>query len=340
MSARSTKWIFAIGCALFSSLVYSYGIGNILHNLRRTGWWFLPIVLVWAAVYFCNALAWFVILRDHRSDIRFGTIFRLSITAFALNYVTPFLSLGGEPYRTAALNGKVEKHRAVSSVILYNMVRWLAHFLFWLSAVAAAFFTVNITPVIALVLGLICVALMLCIWFFISRHKHGIFESLIGWMSGRSLLRRYVRKLEPHRSSLHVIDEQIRQLYQDQRRTLYLSVALEYISRVIASCEFFFILKALGYAPTFLETFYINAATSFILNMLFFVPFELGTREGGLLLVMQSLAYAQGIGIFIGLVNRLRELVWILIGMALMLKTDKRSSQHSLLELIENEQSV
>ena len=157
-------------------------------------------------------------------------------------------------------------------------------------------------------------------------------------MSRKQFLHRYLQKLEPHRAALLSIDEQIKQLYQHQRKTFYTSIVFEYLSRIIASFEFFFILKALGYTPTFLEAFYINAATSLILNMLFFVPFELGTREGGLYFVMQSIGYVQGIGIFISLVNRLRELVWTLIGMALMLKTDKQPSTDSFLKMMEDEQ--
>jgi hypothetical protein len=340
MSTSGKYAIFTIGLALFSYLVYSYGFANIYFNLQRTGWWFLPIVLVWAVVYYCNALAWFVILRDHYHDLRFGKIFRLSITAFALNYVTPFLSLGGEPYRTVALNNTVDTHRAVSSVILYNMIRWLAHFFFWLSAIVAMLFTISLTPGTALSLGLLWLVLCMSIWFFVTRHKYGIFESLLSWLSRMPLLRRSVEKLQPYRTTLLVIDDQIRQLYAHHRLTFYTSAGLEYVSRLIASYEFYFILKALGYDPTYLEAFYINAATSFILNMFFFVPFELGTREGGLLLIMQSLAYPPGIGIFIALVNRLREFVWILIGMGLMLISDQRPPHNSLMDLIEHEHSI
>lgn len=323
---------------VFSYLVYSYGVANIWQNLLRTGWWFIPVVLVWAAVYFCNARAWFVILHDHHPDIRFGMIYRLTITAFSLNYVTPFLSLGGEPYRVVALKKTVDKHRGISSVILYNMIRWMAHFTFWLSAIVIAFATVSLTPAMMIALGIICCVLIAMLWFFLLRHKYGIFESLFSWMSNKRFLQRYLKKLEPHRPALLSIDEQIKHLYQSKRKTFYTSIAYEYLSRIIASFEFLFILKALGYTPTFMEAFYINAATSLILNMLFFVPFELGTREGGLYVVMQSIGYAQGIGIFISLVNRLRELVWTLIGMALMLKTEKQPGAASFIQMMEDEQ--
>ena len=65
------------------------------------------------------------------------------------------------------------------------------------------------------------------------------------------------------------------------------------------------------------------------------MPFELGTREGGLFLVVQTLGYAPGIGIVIGLVNRLRELVWIFIGLTFMVRTGASTDQKSIFETIE-----
>jgi hypothetical protein len=246
--------------------------------------------------------------------------------------------LGGEPYRVLALDKDIDRQRAISSVILYNMIRWLAHFIFWLSAAAIALVTMKLTPSLFFSLLGVCVVLISLVMFFLARHKNGIFESLLAWMARNRLLRRYAQKLEPHRAALLSLDTQITQLYQHHRRTFYTSIALEYISRVIASFEFLFILKALGFTPAFLEALYINAATSFILNMLFFVPFELGTREGGLYVVMESIGYTQGIGVFIGLVNRLREFFWTLIGMALMLKTERTTSAESFLEMMEEKQ--
>jgi hypothetical protein len=158
-------------------------------------------------------------------------------------------------------------------------------------------------------------------------------------MEGKPLLRRFWQKLAPHRPAILIIDEQIRDLYINQRTTFYASILFEYLSRIVGSFEFYFILKALGYHPTFLEALYINAATSFILNMLFFVPFELGTREGGMFLVLQSIGYTQGIGIFLGLVTRLREFFWIAIGMAAMLKSEaKPETEKSILTMIEREE--
>jgi uncharacterized protein (TIRG00374 family) len=337
MSKRIKYIVLVVGLSVFSYMVCDYGFRNILTNLLDVGWWFVPIVLVWGAVYLCNAQAWFVILREYYPALRFWNIYKLTVTAFALNYITPFLSLGGEPYRVAALKGKVDKHRAISSVILYNMIRWLAHFFFWLFAIVLALVMLHLTLLLRLVLGTITILLFCLAGFFIARHKYGIFESLMSWMEGKRVLSFAVRKLEPHRRALLVIDGQIKELYTDHRRSFYASIGFEFLSRIIVSLEFFFILIALGYTPSYLEALLINAATSFLLNMLFFVPFELGTREGGLLLILQWLGYPAGIGIFIGLANRLREFAWIAIGLLLMLKTEGHEAEKTLWEIMEED---
>jgi hypothetical protein len=70
--------------------------------------------------------------------------------------------------------------------------------------------------------------------------------------------------------------------------------------------------------PSYRDALLLNGASSLVLNLLFFVPFELGTREGSLYMILNLIGYSADFGIFIGLINRARELVWILIGLALM----------------------
>jgi uncharacterized membrane protein YbhN (UPF0104 family) len=154
-------------------------------------------------------------------------------------------------------------------------------------------------------------------------------------MSRYRFFQRLASKLDARRGGLLKIDKQIMQLYNHRRGSFYKVVTLEFLSRVIASAEFYFILHAVGYDTSFLEAIYINAASSLILNMLFFIPFELGTREGGLYIIMQSLGYISGIGIYVGLVNRVRELFWIFVGLLLIPWTGRQQVRGSMLEMIE-----
>ncbi len=324
-----------LGLAVFCYLVWSFGVDNIVVNVQRTGWWFLPVIGIWFVVYLLNAWAWYVILHDNAEDVSFGTMLTLTISGFAINYITPFLNLGGEPYRVVSLRETVGLHRAVSSVILYNMVRMLSHFFFWLSAIVLVILTTQISFGFGIALGCVSVVVLGLTYFFLSRHRKGIFESLLSWLSRNRLFRPLASKLDARRDGLLKIDGQIIELYNHQRGSFYKVLILEFISRVIASAEFYFILRAIGYDTSFLEAIYINAASSLILNMLFFIPFELGTREGGLYIIMQNLGYISGIGIYVGLVNRVRELFWIFVGLILILWTGRQQVRGSMLEMIE-----
>ena len=55
-----------------------------------------------------------------------------------------------------------------------------------------------------------------------------------------------------------------------------------------------------------------------VMNVLFFVPFETGTREAGLLLVARLLGLPPAFGVYAAIVTRLRELTWIAIGVLLV----------------------
>ena len=73
----------------------------------------------------------------------------------------------------------------------------------------------------------------------------------------------------------------------------------------------------------YLESILIRAFTSLIANMLFFLPLQLGGREGGFLMSAKGLALTANAGIFVALIVRLRELIWTAIGL-MLIKLDRK----------------
>jgi hypothetical protein len=55
------------------------------------------------------------------------------------------------------------------------------------------------------------------------------------------------------------------------------------------------------------------------------MPLQLGGREGGFLLSTTGLAMSASAGIFVALIVRLRELIWVAIGL-LLIKFDRKST--------------
>ena len=76
-------------------------------------------------------------------------------------------------------------------------------------------------------------------------------------------------------------------------------------------------------SANYLQCILILAFTSLFANMLFFIPLQLGGREGGFLLSSKGLSIGAREGIFVALLVRLRELIWTAIGL-LLIKLEKR----------------
>lgn len=126
--------------------------------------------------------------------------------------------------------------------------------------------------------------------------------------------------------NLMKIDKQISELHSQDKRSFYSSFFLEYVGRLLQSFEIFFMLILfgvnsngdLGYAIIFLYSFIILAFTSLFANILGFMPMQVGGREGGFVMSVVQLGLNAEIGIFIGIICRIRELFWIITGLALM----------------------
>ena len=77
-------------------------------------------------------------------------------------------------------------------------------------------------------------------------------------------------------------------------------------------------LYSVGADITVFQSIIIVAYASLFANLLFFSPMQLGTREGGYVLALRMLSMPIGLGVYIGLCARMRELFWIVVGVAIM----------------------
>lgn len=335
MSRKVKTIFFVLGLIIFVFLITKFGIENIFTNIQKTGWWLIPIIGVWFFVYLLNALAWRIVLKPHKDKISFPDIFAISLSGFAINYITPVINLGGEPYKVLALKEKLGTNNAVSSVMLYSMLHFFSSFIFWIAAIVLVLLSLTLSNELQIIFSAGFVAALLGVWFFYSRHKKGIFISIFKIIPKLPFTAKLVEKLKTKEDSLVDIDEQITNFYNKSRRDFYSSLLLEVAARFAASVEFIFILKAIGIEISFQEAIYINAFSSLFMNLFFFIPMNLGVREGSLFLIMDILKFSSGIGIYIGLVNRIREFFWILIGLLLVQFRKSNPTERKEINMVE-----
>ncbi len=319
MSRTLRLALFLLGVAVFGYLVTQIGIGQLASDAGRTGFMFVPIVLLYSLVYACSARAWQLTMGESNRP-SFWRTYAVTISAGALNFLTPVVNAGGEPFRVAALAPWLGTRRAAGSVILHRMLHSFAYVLVWFTAVVLAFALLpRETPnAVLIILGVVGLVLLCILALIMSAHRSGVLERLLNWMGRVPLLRRLAARLEPKRTMLVELDHQITEFYHRQPRRFVQAILLEYLSRCIFMVEIVLIVASLGYRLSYLSAFAIGGLEGLAGNLLFVVPFEIGAREGAYYLLFNLFGLDPQLGLYTSIVSRVRDFAWIAAGLLLI----------------------
>jgi len=329
MGSKIYKVLFMlIGIGTLAYMIQAMGIDEIWNNLENIGWWFLPVLGSWAVLYWMNAMAFKAIIEEPelpQTDVPFWKVLQLTISGYAINYITPFVALGGEPYRIIELKKYVGGSKAGSSVLLYGVMHILSHILFWVASVFLILWFVPASTMVNVACAAIFVMAIICTWLFTKFYKKGITVSLLKALSKLPLVGKKVNHLlETKYETLNDVDQQVKNLFQNRRDRFYKALFWEFVARVVGCFEIYFIGLALDINIDFVDAMIISSGSSLFANLVFFFPMQLGTREGGLAMAVMSIGLSAKVGIFMGVVTRIREIVWIMIGLGWMSLVKKK----------------
>ncbi|HEY7683905.1 MAG TPA: lysylphosphatidylglycerol synthase transmembrane domain-containing protein [Gemmatimonadales bacterium] len=310
--------LLAIGLGLASLIFAQIGIDTLLQHLATAGWVLLPACAAWGLVYTLSTWAWRATLPAQPGRPTFGRAWAINVTCFGLNFLTPVIALGGEAYRAATVAPWLGRGRAVGSVVQYRLLHSLAHVLFVLSALLPGALLLPATGRMFGVLGLTALLGGALTWFLVRRHQEGVLEASLDLLLALPLIRRLCRPLATKRDALRMMDRQIITLYHEHPAEFRRALGLEYLSRFVMAFELALIIWSLGLGWRIGEAFVAGALFTVITNLMFFIPFEAGTREGGLLVAFSLLGLGGEHGVVAALVTRLREIFWALAGLGLL----------------------
>ena len=307
---RNIFLAFGIIAVLIMIFTFDMDYQELWANLKRAGVYLPLVLLLWLFVYLINTVSWYIIIRSSgKTGFSFARLYKFTVTGFALNYVTPVGLMGGEPYRIMELKPYIGIERATSSVILYVMMHIFSHFCFWLSSVLLYICLYPVGWVMGVILGAITVFCLLIATLFIKGYRHGMAVAVVRMGSRIPFLKKKVLHFASvHKEKLENIDKQ----------TFYSALLLEYTARVVSCLEIWLILNVLTTNVSFADCCLIAAFSSLLANLLFFLPMQLGGREGGFALAVGGLSLSGAYGVYAALITRVREMVWIVIGLALM----------------------
>ena len=320
-----------LGTAFLVYLVWKVGPRELGQQLKALGWGVMPLILSEGVANLAHTTGWRHCLSAEQRRQGFISLFRMAMAGFAINYLTPSASVGGEVTKAALLASDRRGPQAVSSVLLDKFCTAFAHLLVVILGSAIVFLRMELPLVLRTVMLLSTIVLTCGIFGFMLVQKEGKVGSIIRWFVAHRLGGRTLVKAA---QGVSAVDERLRAFYREQRSDLVLSVGWHFLGHSIAVVQTWLFLRLLDQHLVLADVVCASILCLWFDLLTFAVPLNLGTLEGSRMLALKQVGYNALQGITYGVALRIAQLFWAAFGLAsygLFIWTQGRSKASAVL---------
>jgi len=306
------------GIVLFVVLVRRLGAVDVWDNLRLIGWGFLLVLAQEFASFNFNTLGWSFAFPPDQPRPRYLHLLEARLSGEAINNLTPTATMGGEVVRGRMIAEQCDRHTAWASVAVAKLSQTFAQMCF---VFLGLLFVVRDVPLpdgfrrgLFIGLGLLTTGLLTGI----VMQRRGLFG-----VGARLAVRLGIRVPEALHAQLEQLDTEIARIYAAPTAFIG-SVAGFFCGWCMGAVEVYIIMTCLDLAPTWSLALTVEVLSVAIDALLFFVPAKAGVQEGGKALIFGFLGLDPAKGLVLGIVRRLRELTWSLVGLIVLARHQAR----------------
>jgi len=304
-----------IGLAILAILVALVGKDETLAaTARALGWQSLLVCLPFALIMAVDTLGWRYAFAYDR--VPFLRLMAARVAGEAVNVMTAVAPVGGDAIKVWLLRPQVPYRESVASVIIAKTTITLSQTLFLLLGVAVA---------LALSVDARLVAAML--WLLLAElvGAGGFLLVQVTGLLGRGA-RRLARfgKLKAIASAEN-LDQTLQSFYRRQWRRFSFSMGFHLLGWLMGVLETWLFLKVLHVPASLATAVVIETLGSAVRFATFFLPGSLGALEGANTAAFAALGLGAQAGLAFSFLRRLRQVVWIGLGVLVLLVARRRA---------------
>jgi len=268
--------------------------------------------------YILNTTGWRFAFPPPRPPVRFRQLLAARLAGEAINNLTPTATIGGEVVRGRMLEGVLDSSVAWASIAIAKLMQTFAQMAF---VFIGLFAVARYTQLPAgfergLLIGLTVITTGLLTGIIMQRR--GLFTA-----AGGLATRLGVHLPERLHEQLERLDEQIARFYAAPG-AFVMSVLGFFGGWCMGVVEVYIVLTCLDAGPSLSRAMTIEVLSVAIDALTFFVPAKAGTQEGGKVLIFDLLGLDPAKGLTLGIVRRLRELSWSMLGLVVLARHHAR----------------
>ncbi|MEJ2033457.1 MAG: flippase-like domain-containing protein [Deltaproteobacteria bacterium] len=305
--------LLTLGVLCLVCMLHAVGAGKVWRALASLGWGLIPLILIEGIGEALHTGAWRQCLSfTARSSRPFAQLFWMRVAGYAINYFTPTASLGGEVTRASLIASPDHAAEAISAVLVDKACMALAQLL--LVVAGACFLLWQVKLPTALQTGMLLTGSLLAtgIFIFLLIQKQGRLGAVLRWLASRRLGGDRWRKLAKNASA---VDEAFRIFYRDRRRDFALALGWHMAGFATGFLQtgLFFVL--VNQHPSVAVVAGVWAIGLWFDLLVFAVPMSLGTLEASRIVTFAAVGYQAVEGMAYGMVLRLGQLSWAVLGL-------------------------
>ena len=314
MKKLLTAILLIFGISLVIWVLGQVGLVEMWNHVRTLGLSFLlliPLSFIWILP---NTQGFACAVNPDYKQLSFLRLMVTRLVGESINYLTPSGYLGGEPLKAALLKKQLGGGGAMGTVVVAKTAQTLALLLFIIIGVAISNQVFDL-PETAQTAGWASVALLsLGVPAMVLFSTGRVSSKLAVWSSGRFSRVRFLSKLA---DLSHQMDDALGDFYQKHKVQFTLSTFWHFLGWSMGMVEVWVIVHLLGYDLSLFHAFLLSSVATLFMVGGFFIPGSLGAFEVGHYVAAVMVGLPPGVGITVCFARRLREVVWLFIGLLL-----------------------
>jgi len=302
-----------IGAALLVYLIEQAGPTRLLQNARTIAWGMLVVIALAGISHIVKTWAWRLALLGEAKKVSFWRTLALRLISEAIGQLGFVGLVFGESARVALLGPEVQIASAISSVTLDRGLFIATGAVVLITGILVAIAGVVITGALRLyallfVLSLLCLLVLAVLtiqkgWplFSGTARAAGRIPWLRNWLIGKKTV-------------IESAEREFLRFHRQAPGAFWGSLLLNVATHLLAITEVYLILLFLGAHVSFVSALILESLTKLI-NVIGAVnPGNLGTYEGGNMVIGKLVGLNGAQGLTLGLCRRFRAIFWAIIG--------------------------
>ena len=305
--------LLAIAVVFIYWLLDKVGWHTIGDYLRRVGWYWPLLLLPYGLVNLLEAVSWKYLLLSQDKIPSLNRLFWLRLGGEALNQLTPTASLGGEPFKAAALQaGGIPWDEATASVVIHKGILVLSLALYIFLGLALAPFLLPGTSSHLGILSLAALGLAAAGGIFVFIQRQAPCGTGLRFLTKLGVCPPALKEKE---ETFNNLDARLATFYREHRGRCLLAFSLFFLSWLLHGVEVYLMFWLLGHPIGWDLAICLDALAMLFTAMGFFIPGAIGVQEGGNILLSLGFDLGMVLGVAFSILRRLREAFWLALGL-------------------------